>query len=64
MTSSAVANGQVAAPISYGSTTTQAGGSATGMAGALSATGISTITAGGVGTTAVGQRTIELSVFH
>ena len=64
VTSSTVSNGVVAAPVSYGSVTTQAAGSATGMSGALSATGIPTVTAGGVGTTAVGQRTIELSVFH
>jgi len=64
VTSSTVSDGEIAAPVTYGSVTTQSAGNATGMSGTLSATGIPTVTAGGVGTTAVGQRTIELSVFH
>jgi hypothetical protein len=62
--SSTVSSGAIAAPATYGNTTTQSAGLATGMAGALSATGVATITAGGTGTTAVGQRTIEMSVFQ
>ena len=64
VTSSTVSDGEIAAPVTYGSVTTQSAGNATGMSGTLSATSIPTVTAGGVGTTAVGQRTIELSVFH
>jgi len=33
------------------------------LAGTLSGTGVPTVTAGGAGTQAVGQRSIELSVF-
>ena len=39
------------------------GGTAGSLAGTLSATGIATVTAGGQGTTALGQRTVSLSVF-
>ena len=39
------------------------GGTRGTLAGTLSATGISTVTAGGQGTTALGQRTVSLSVF-
>ncbi len=39
------------------------GGTKGTLAGTLSATGIATVTAGGQGTTAVGQRTVSLSVF-
>ena len=45
------------------STTVQAGGTAGSLAGSLSTTGVPTVTAGGANTEAVGQRTIELSVF-
>ena len=38
-------------------------GTAGSLAGTLSSTGIPTVTAGGAGTTAIGQRSIELSVF-
>ena len=48
----------------YGSTTTSSGGTAGTLAGTLSATSIPTVTAGGPGTTAIGQRTLELSVFQ
>jgi hypothetical protein len=44
-------------------TTVQAGGTAGSLAGSLSGTGVPTITAGGANTEAVGQRSIELSVF-
>jgi hypothetical protein len=47
----------------YGNITSTAAGSAGSLAGTLSPTGVPTITAGGAGTTATGQRTIELSVF-
>ena len=55
--------GTIDTPNLYGNTTTHNGGTAGSLAGTLSATGIPTITAGGSGTTAIGQRTIELTVF-
>ena len=61
--SSLSTNGRFDSPNLYGQSTTQAGGSAGTLAGTLSATSVPTITAGGPGTTAIGQRTIELSVF-
>jgi len=63
VTSQTAASGTVAAPNLYGNSTTQLGGSAGSLAGSLSPTGVPTVTAGGPGTTATGQRTIELSVF-
>ncbi len=56
-------NGRVDAPNLYGSTIQTQGGSAGTLAGTLSGTGIPTVTAGGPGSTAIGQRTVELSVF-
>ena len=47
----------------YSDNTVTAGGTKGSLAGTLSATGISTVTAGGQGTTALGQRTVSLSVF-
>ena len=47
----------------YGISTVTAGGTAGDLAGDLSATGVPTVTAGGQGTTALGQRTVSLSVF-
>jgi len=47
----------------YGILTTTTGGTKGSLAGTLSATGISTVTAGGQGTTALGQRTVTLTVF-
>ena len=47
----------------YGNITSTAAGSAGSLAGTLSGTSVPTVTAGGAGTTATGQRTIELSVF-
>jgi hypothetical protein len=44
-------------------TTVQTGGTAGTLAGTLSGTGVPTVTAGGANTEAVGQRSIELSVF-
>ena len=47
----------------YGILTTTSGGTKGSLAGTLSPTGIATVTAGGQGTTALGQRTVSLSVF-
>ena len=47
----------------YGDLTTTTGGTKGTLAGTLSATTIPSVTAGGQGTTALGQRTISLSVF-
>lgn len=63
VTTQTVSNGQIASPNLYGNSTTQLGGSAGSLAGTLSPTGVPTVTAGGPGTTATGQRSIELSVF-
>ena len=60
----ALSSGQVASPNLYSSSTQSQGGTAGDLAGTLSATGVPTVTAGGAGTTAIGQRTIELSVFQ
>ena len=56
--------GTILTPNLYSNTTQSQGGTAGNLAGALSATGIPTVTAGGAGTTAIGQRTMELSVFQ
>ena len=61
--SSLATSGHIAAPNLYGNTTQYQGGTAGSLAGTLSATGIPTVTAGGPGTSAIGQRTVELSVF-
>jgi hypothetical protein len=47
----------------YGNITSTAAGAAGSLAGTLSNTSVPTVTAGGAGTTATGQRSIELSVF-
>ena len=47
----------------YGQLTSITGGVKGSLAGTLSPTGIATVTAGGQGTTALGQRTVTLSVF-
>jgi hypothetical protein len=47
----------------YGNITSTAAGVAGSLAGTLSGTSVPTVTAGGAGTTATGQRSIELSVF-
>ena len=64
VTSQTVTSGVISSPNLYGNSTTQTGGDAGNLAGTLSATGVPTVTAGGAGTSAVGQRTIELSVFQ
>ena len=61
---SALSGGQFTTPNLYGSSVTSTGGTAGSLAGTLSATGVPTVTAGGAGTTAIGQRTVELSVFQ
>ena len=60
----ALSSGLVAAPNLYGDSVTNTGGTAGSLAGTISGTGIPTVTAGGAGTTAIGQRTVELSVFN
>ena len=60
----ALSGGLFTTPNLYGNTITSAGGTAGSLAGTLSATGVPTVTAGGAGTTAIGQRTIQLSVFQ
>ena len=63
VTSQSVSGGVIASPNLYGDSVTQSGGDKGTLAGTLSGTGVPTVTAGGAGTTATGQRTIELSVF-
>ena len=58
-----VTSGVVGSLPSFGSVTTSSGGVAGSLAGTLSGTGVPTVTAGGAGTQAVGQRSVELSVF-
>ena len=57
-------NGRFDAPNLYGTSVTSVGGSAGTLAGTLSPTGVATVTAGGPGTTAIGQRSVDLSVFN
>ena len=47
----------------YGDLTTTTGGIKGSLAGSLNNTAVPTVTAGGQGTTAIGQRTVTLSVF-
>jgi len=63
VTSQTVTGGVIGSPNLYGDSVTQVGGDKGSLAGTLSATGVPTVTAGGAGTTATGQRSIELSVF-
>ena len=58
-----VTSGVVGSLPSFGSVTTSSGGVAGSLAGTLSGTTVPSVTAGGAGTQAVGQRSIELSVF-
>lgn len=62
--SSMSSGGRIETPNVYGDTSQYQGGTAGSLAGTLSATSIPTVTAGGAGTTAIGQRTVELSVFQ
>ena len=57
-------NGRFNSPVLYGNSTTSIGGTAGTLAGTLQSNDPPTITAGGPGTTAIGQRTVELSVFQ
>lgn len=47
----------------YSDSNVTTGGTKGSLAGTLSATGVATVTAGGQGTTALGQRTVSLTVF-
>jgi len=62
--SSLSASGRIETPNIYGNSTQYQGGTAGSLAGTLSPTGVPTVTAGDAGTTAIGQRTVELSVFR
>ena len=62
--SSLSSGGLVETPNLYGDSTQYQGGTAGNLAGTLSGTSIPTVTAGGPGSTAIGQRTVELSVFQ
>ena len=57
-------SGRFGSPNLYGNSTTTVGGTAGDLAGTLTVGGVPTVTAGGPGTTAIGQRTVELSVFQ
>ena len=60
-------SGRFASPVLYGDSTTSIGGTAGDLAGQLGGNHGGTIpevTAGGPGTTAIAQRTVELSVFR
>lgn len=60
-----ITNGAIGTPTSYGKQTIQAAGYANGLAGGISqTTGAMTITAGGPGTSAVGQKSVSLTVFN
>ena len=61
---SLTSGGRVESPNLYGSSTQFQGGTAGTLAGTLTVAGVPTVTAGGAGTTAIGQRTVELSVFQ
>jgi hypothetical protein len=63
VTTQTVTSGVIGTPNLYGDSVTQTGGDKGTLAGTLSTTGVPTVTAGGAGTTATGQRSIELSVF-
>ena len=63
VTTQSVSGGTIASPNLYGDSVTQLAGDKGSLAGTLSTTGVPTVTAGGPGTTATGQRTVELSVF-
>ena len=62
--SSLSSGGRIETPNIYGETAQYQGGTPGSLAGTISPTGIATVTAGGSGTTAIGQRSVELSVFQ
>ena len=60
-------NGRIAEPVLYGESITNLGGTPDTLAGQLGGSHGGTkpqVTAGGPGTSAIGQRTVELSVFR
>ena len=61
---SLTSGGRVDEPKIYSSSTQYQGGTAGTLAGTLTVAGVPTVTAGGAGTTGIGQRTVELSVFQ
>jgi hypothetical protein len=63
VTNQSISGGVIASPNLYGDSVTQLAGDKGSLAGTLSPTGVATVTAGGAGTTATGQRSVELSVF-
>ena len=64
VTSQTVTNGAISSPTLYGKNTTQLAGEKGTLAGTIdTSTGALTVTGGGAGTTAIGQRSVELSVF-
>ena len=64
VTSRTAASGGIASPNLYGNSTTQLAGEAGSLAGTLYPSSVPTVTAGGPGTSAIGQRTVEMSVFQ
>ena len=62
--STLTSGGRIEQPNIYGDSYSNLGGTAGSLAGTLSTGGVPTVTAGGAGTTAIGQRTVELSVFR
>lgn len=64
VSSQTVTNGAISSPTLYGKNTTQLAGEKGTLAGTIdTTTGALTVTGGGAGTTAIGQRSSELSVF-
>ena len=64
VSSQTVTNGAISSPTLYGKNTTQLAGEKGTLAGTIdTSTGALTVTGGGAGTTAIGQRSSELSVF-
>ena len=61
--SSLSSGGRIDTPNLYSTSSQYQGGTPGSLAGTVSTTGAPTVTAGGAGTTAIGQRTVELSVF-
>lgn len=62
--SSLSSGGRIDTPNIYSNSSQYQGGTPGSLAGTVSLTGAPTVTAGGAGTTAIGQRTVELSVFQ
>ena len=64
VTSQTAAAGAIASPNLYGNSTTQLAGEKGSLAGVLYPSSVPTVTAGGPGTSAIGQRTVEMTVFQ